>query len=97
MRILAMGLTLFFMSSVALSAVCVHVDASGYLVPSVAPMAECTGFALLDSSEWLLSGAMWTLPSYNDLAYVWLAGFSIPVTLFLISWCIGSLLSFFRS
>lgn len=95
MLILVIGL--FFFSPACFSAVCVHVDTAGYLVPSLDPMAECTGFALLDSSEWLLSGAMWTLPSYNDLAYVWLAGFSIPVTLFLISWCIGSLLSFFRS
>lgn len=76
-------------------AICASVDSvTGYLKILPTPVGECSSYVILDHLDWLGS-SIWALPSLDDAALVWSVGFSLPMTLFLIAWAAGRVISLF--
>lgn len=92
---LLIGLFFFVLSSPAFSAVCATAGEGGALILSATPVGECSGYVILDSTDWLGS-SVWTIPTVEDIALVWSSAFVLPVTLYLITWAIGRIVNLFR-
>ena len=76
-------------------AYCAGVDGSGFVQLNTTPVAECSTLILLDASEW--GGAsVWVIPTAGELETAYAAGLLIPLTLYLVAYAAGSLISFFR-
>ncbi|MFT3847863.1 MAG: hypothetical protein QM739_04055 [Propionivibrio sp.] len=77
-------------------ATCAVLNASGALELTSDPVSACAGYVLLDASEYTLQTTMAGLvamPDASDVGAVFAIGFSIPITLALIGWAVGSVLS----
>lgn len=78
-------------------AICATVDVSGVVHAAASvPLNECTGFVLLDQSDWIVNGlvqSLFTIPAGEDVQALWALGFIPPMTLGLVAWaaamCIG--------
>ena len=91
---LLIGLFFFVFSSPVFSAVCAT-DSGGALIISATPIGECSGYVILDSTDWLGS-SVWAIPTVTDVALVWSSAFILPLTLFLTAWAIGRIVNLFR-
>lgn len=78
-----------------MSALCVKVDANGFVVSTITPVDQCTSYVLLDSSEWGGS-SVWAIPPVGNVAAIWGFAFSVPVIVFLMAWSLGVILKMFK-
>lgn len=78
-----------------MAAQCVVIDGSGYVVSVSVAVNDCTSFVLLDSSDWV-SNSIWAIPPIADVSAIWALAFSLPMSIFLISWAIGSVVRMFK-
>lgn len=92
--ILLIGVIALFPES-GIAAMCATVDAQNALIVNTTPIGECTGLVVLAIEDWP-GASVWTLPTNEEIALVWFAGFSVPITLYLIAWSLGQILSMFR-
>lgn len=79
---------------------CTAVDSQTGVVIAQAfkSVADCTGYVLLDKADYAnytLLQQIWEIPSQQDLSVLWAAGFSLPITLGLISWGVHIVANFF--
>lgn len=93
--ILLIGVIALFPES-GIAAMCASVDAQNALIVNTTPVGECTGLVVLAIEDWP-GASVWAMPSTDQMMSVWLAGFSVPMVLFLISWAIGRIVHIFRS
>lgn len=81
-------------------AICAVVDVSGVVsAAGSTPLAECTGFILLDQADWILHGAvqgLLTIPAGEDFAALWYAGFATPITLGLVAWSCAAIIGIWK-
>lgn len=81
-------------------AICATVDGTGLVhAAGSVPLTECTGFVLLDKADWLLNGlvqGLLTIPSGDDFAALWAAGFITPMAIGLIAWAVSSVVTMWR-
>lgn len=79
-----------------MSAQCFTVGTSGELIAQAVPPSECTGFVLMDKTDYMQAQSamdLWAIdPAANSLMFF--TSFSLVVTCFLVSWGYGELLSF---
>ncbi len=75
---------------------CATVDAQNVLIVNTTPIGECVGLVVLSYEDWP-GASVWAMPTADQMMSVWLAGFSVPMVLFLISWAIGRIIHIFRS
>ena len=92
--ILLIGVIAFLPSS-GWAAMCATIDVQNTLIVNTTPIGECAGLVVLSIEDWP-GASVWALPTNEQIALVWFAGFSIPITLFLISWSLGAILSMLR-
>ena len=81
-------------------AICTTVDASG-VVHAAGNIAinDCTGFVLLDKADWAQNGLvqqLFALPTGDDFATLWTAGFVTPMTIGLVAWAVAMIISIWR-
>lgn len=77
------------------AAMCATVDAQNALIVNTTPISECAGLVVLSYEDWPGS-SVWAMPTPGEMMSVWMAGFTVPMTLFLISWAIGMVVNSFR-
>lgn len=82
-------------------AICVVLDAVGAVVQqAVVPLAQCSGFVLLDKADWTQYGlvqSLITIPSGADFAAAWMVGFTVPAAVGLIAYCAGRICAMWDS
>lgn len=93
-RILLTGVV-FLLPALSWAAACVSVSPEGLLSVNTVPVGECTSYILLSAGDWVGS-SVWELPAVDQLALFWSMGFTLPLTLFLISFSLGRILSLFK-
>lgn len=80
-------------------AICVFLDASGFVREAVGvSLNDCTGFVLLDKSDWISNGlvqSLITIPAGEDFAAVWAIAFTLPCTIGLIAWAVSKIVHTF--
>ena len=78
---------------------CVSFDSSGVLYQTGESVADCTGYLLLDASEYSdfpTLQSIFQIPLAEDLAQLWAVGFSLPVIIYLSAWGLGVVINWFR-
>lgn len=73
---------------------CVVVGASGTLEFASDPVTTCPGYVLLDASEYTLQTTLANLvavPDVSDFAALWAFGFTLPLSLAVVAYCVGSI------
>lgn len=94
--ILLIGVIALLFPEPGIAAMCATLDAQNALIVNTTPIGECTGLVVLAIEDWP-GASVWALPTTDEMMSVWLAGFSVPMVLFLISWAIGRIVHTFRS
>ena len=94
-RILLMG-AVFLLPSLSWAASCVSVGSEGLLSVNTVPVGECTSYILLSAGDWVGS-SVWEIPTTEQLSLFWFIGFSLPITLYLIAYSIGQVVSLFKT
>lgn len=80
-------------------ATCVQASEGGYLFPSADPLAECSGWVLMDALEYSqvpTLQALFAWPDPSDLGQIWLVGFSLPMIVYLAAWGFGKVVNYFN-
>lgn len=78
-----------------IAAMCATVDAQNAVIVNTTPIGECAGLVVMNINDWP-GASVWAMPTTDEMMLVWMAGFTVPMTLFLISWAIGMVVNFFR-
>jgi hypothetical protein len=94
-RILLTGIV-FLLPSLSWAASCVSASPEGLLSVNTVPVGECTSYILLSAGDWVGS-SVWEIPSTDQLSLFWFMGFSLPITLYLISYSVGVVVSLLKS
>lgn len=81
-------------------AICTTIDASG-VVHAAGNIAinDCTGFVLLDKADYLQNGLvqqLFTIPTGDDFATLWHAGFTTPMAIGLVAWACAVLVGMWK-
>lgn len=79
------------------AASCAVVDAVGAVTVTATPVAECTGFVLLDAGEYSempTLSSLFAVPLASDLQSMWMAGFSLPLIVYLVAWAYQTVINF---
>ena len=81
-------------------AICATVDANG-VVQAAGNIAinDCLGFVLLDKADYAQNGLvqqLFALPTGDDFAMLWQAGFLVPVCIGLVAWGVSKIVNFWR-
>lgn len=85
------------MLSPAQAAQCVTPDNQGRLSVNPSPLAECSGYVLLDAAEFAEVPTLTTLfavPAQEDMQQAFGVGFGLPMICYLVSWAYGSVIRF---
>lgn len=72
---------------------------SGALVADSTPIASCTGYVMMDITEYSdypTLSSIFAVPLASDLQSMWMIGFSLPVIFYLTAWAYQTVISFFR-
>lgn len=81
-------------------AYCAVLDvANGYVKVTATAIDACTSYVVLsgaDFSSLNLAQSLVSVPTGSDFAILWAAGFSLPVTIGLIAWCVASVVKVSR-
>lgn len=81
-------------------ALCVTVDGAGVMtVQTGVPAASCTGYLLVEPSEYqqiITANNLYALPASQDFAAAWSAGFVLPLTVYMAAWGVATLVNFFK-
>jgi len=83
----------------ATAATCVVAMADDSLRLSTTPLAECTGYVLMDSSEYSqvpTLQALFAWPESDQMVAAWMAGFTLPMVCYLAAWGFGTVVNFFK-
>ena len=78
---------------------CVNFDALGNLFQTGDPIASCSGFVLLDSTEFTdfpTLQSIFNMPLAADLSQLWMVGFSLPIIIYLTAWGFGVVINWFK-
>lgn len=62
--------------------------------------ADCAGYALMTAQEYAATptlAALFAVPDSATVQSAWMAGFSLPVILWLVAWGFGVVINMFRS
>lgn len=78
-----------------MSSACASVLIDGTVVVNTIPINQCTGYVIVDSADYGGS-TIWQVPEIADLSAIWALAFSLPMSIFLISWSIGSVVRMFK-
>lgn len=78
-----------------MASLCVVVNSQGFIFSTSTPVDQCSSYVLFDSADFGMN-SIWAIPSAGDVAAIWGIAFSLPMTVFLISWSIGVLFKLFR-
>lgn len=77
-------------------AICATVDELGVVhAAGNTAINDCLGFVLLDKADWAQNGLvqqLFALPSGDDFATLWNAGFVLPMTLGLVAWAVAKII-----
>ncbi len=77
-------------------AICASVDpVTSAITATGTPVGECMSLVVLEPHEWVVY-SIWTMPTAEEIASAWSAGFTIPMICFVIAWGIGRLVNFPR-
>lgn len=93
------ALVVALLSQCAEAATCVTQDAFGNLQATSDPLSECTGWALMDVTEYTEVPTLhqiFAMPELEDAGAIWLAGFSLPMIVYLVAWGFGVVVNFFK-
>lgn len=85
-----------------MASVCVDLFSDGTLQPTGNLPANCPdgSYLLIDSATYgslELASSLWTVPTQAELTGVFVAAFSIPMTVYLVAWAAGVLVNMFNS
>lgn len=78
-------------------ALCAQQDANGYLIATNAPLSECTGFVLLESSDSLPMLTQLFDPAYlstADYGQLFWLGVTVPLLGYITAWAFQTVISF---
>lgn len=78
-----------------MSAQCVQIDSSNFLVASYIPLDQCTSYVLLDAADWGGS-SIWAVPAVADVSAIWALAFSLPLIVYLMAWSCGVVINMFK-
>lgn len=82
-------------------AICVEFNIDGVLavVAGSLPIAQCPAFVLIEAADYqqiVMANNLFALPASQDFAAAWGVGFVLPVTLYLVTWAVASVVNFFK-
>lgn len=77
------------------ASMCASVGAGDVLVLNTTPVGECETLIVLSASEWAGS-SIYVMPSVQEMTDFWAVGFVVPMSLFLFSWGVGSVIRLWR-
>lgn len=82
-------------------ALCVEFNIDGVLavVAGSLPIAQCPAFVLIEAQDYqqiVMANNLFALPTTQDFATAWSVGFVLPVTLYLVTWAVASVVNFFK-
>lgn len=83
----------------AKAAQCVKPREDGALVLAPSPLAECTGFVLMDKAEFDATptlASLFAMPETIDLQKTFAKAFGLPVLLWFVAYGIGTVVQFIR-
>lgn len=72
----------------------------GRLQPLSIPPESCTDYILLDASEYtggLVLADLFAIPPSAELTSAWVAGFSLPLIIYLAAWALGVVVNFINT
>lgn len=72
------------------------VIANGAITLTADPVGSCPGYVLQDAAEYMLNSTLAGLvarPDVAEFAAVWAAGFILPISLALVGWACGAVMS----
>jgi hypothetical protein len=75
--------------------ICATINEFNQVIANATPIAECTGFILQDSVDYL-ANSFFQIPDSDTLKGFWFAGFVLPMTAHMVAWAAGSLANFFN-
>ena len=78
---------------------CVSMDSAGVLTVLVDPPLECPGFVLLSGSEYVavsINQGIFAMPTVEQAGAFFSASLAVPVVLYVIARCAGSVVNMFR-
>jgi len=81
-------------------AVCVEFDLAGVPVLSAFPVGSCPGFILLDATEYtggIVLSDLFAIPLSVELSSAWVAGFTLPLVVYLSAWALGVVVNFINT
>lgn len=81
-------------------AICAQVDATGVVrAAGNIPLNDCAGFVMLDKADYVQNGliqSLMTIPTGDDFATAWQAGFVTPMAIGLVAWACAAIIGMFR-
>lgn len=80
-------------------AMCIDIDANGFLIQSIQTIDTCTTYALLTAQEYKVTPTLqdiFNIPVASDMLQMWELGFGLPILCYLVAWGYGTVINFFN-
>ena len=78
---------------------CININPDGTLYQTGEAMADCSGYVLLDAVEYTdlpTLQSIFAMPVAEDVAKLWVTGFSLPLVVYLVAWGFGVVINWFK-